>query len=124
MAILKSNYGLQVAVLSNGSPLKEFDNPKLASAPNRVTKFLEAESGATFRIRYSLRNPPATAVVATVIIDGHHVNLINVERLEEESTAANTAIYEIQGIPLFENNMRFMQNFKFSPLAIGASTET
>lgn len=119
MAILKSKYGLEVSVVSDGTPLKEFDNPKPESAPNKVTKYLEAESGATFRIRYSVSNPPGTAIVATVTMDGHHVNLINVENLEKESAEANADVYEIQGTPLFQANMRFVQNFKFSPLAIG-----
>ncbi|KAF2278092.1 uncharacterized protein EI97DRAFT_441357 [Westerdykella ornata] len=51
MAVLDSYPGLEVEILVNGTPLQEYVDPDEEAVPDRVLKYIEATSNATFEIR-------------------------------------------------------------------------
>ncbi|KAF2117501.1 hypothetical protein BDV96DRAFT_570317 [Lophiotrema nucula] len=67
----------KVEIVSNGSPLEEYDDPRQGELqPGRLTKYIEAQSGATFFIQYSfLEEFPKTHHLAVQTrIDGKLVD--------------------------------------------------
>jgi hypothetical protein len=53
MAIHNNFPGLTVELVTDGSPLREYEIEEASPVPNTVMKYVEAEAGAEFAIRYS-----------------------------------------------------------------------
>jgi hypothetical protein len=54
MAITRASPGIQVEVLVEGEPLKEYDDEDEEVTADKVTKFIEAKSGSEFKIRWTI----------------------------------------------------------------------
>lgn len=76
MAIDTNYPGLEVAVTVNDSPLQEYDDGDEDSAPNTVTKYIEAQSGAEFAVTAKFKHPFPTHhdVKMCLVIDGKYLN--------------------------------------------------
>lgn len=57
MAIHKDNPGLTIKIMANGKPLREYGNASEKTGSDEVTKYIEAQSGVEFMIRYKLSRP-------------------------------------------------------------------
>ncbi|KAF2833540.1 hypothetical protein CC86DRAFT_415377 [Ophiobolus disseminans] len=109
MAIIAALPGLQVTVEAGGEPLAEFDYQPAnalqdATAPNMVSRYIEAPSGAEFEIRTLYRPPynPDSLVQVDIMLDGTYV-------LYAKATFVSDGISSTQ-------------NFRFSDLTTGMST--
>jgi hypothetical protein len=77
MAILPGAPGFKVEVLVNGSVAQEYSGDEVAD-PNTTTKYIEAISGAPFRVAYSINSEHSTTYVGEgvkvrVYLDGKEV---------------------------------------------------
>ena len=54
MSVLPAYPGLTVELMVNGQPLQEYDNDdEEAESPNTTAKYIEAQSGTQFSVRYT-----------------------------------------------------------------------
>jgi hypothetical protein len=53
MAIHKDYPGLKVEIVVNDKALPEYEDPDIECKPNEVVRYVEAEAGAEFAIRYN-----------------------------------------------------------------------
>jgi hypothetical protein len=72
MAVLDDIPGLDVRIHVNGSPLVEYDDDDSEPAPKKVTKYIEAISGARFDVQYEFKESfrAKDGIVAEVYVDG------------------------------------------------------
>jgi hypothetical protein len=75
MAILDDVPGLKVEVHVDGSALKEYDDDDGIPQPKRVTKYIEAVTGASLKIKHHFTKPFPTnhGVTVRVRLDGQIV---------------------------------------------------
>jgi hypothetical protein len=74
MAIAKEHPRIQVEVVCEGEPLREYDNDDEETAPDQVTKYIEAKSGAEFAVRLELKRPyPDHPLYIRLYLDGEVV---------------------------------------------------
>jgi hypothetical protein len=117
MAIIDSHPRITVEVLSNRTPLQEYANDEEEDEPNTVTKYIEAQSGATFEIRCTLTRPfPANSLVYYVDLDGKRAY----GTLCRQNTYKGTsAPYTVSGVTHTNPTGTYESKFCFSDLAIG-----
>ena len=80
MAVLDECPGLKVDIAVNNLPLQEWDDEE-ESSPGTVTKYVEAQSGAEFEIRWSFSTPFSDeyGVQATILVDDEPGQTMSVE---------------------------------------------
>ncbi|KAL6707966.1 hypothetical protein ACN47E_003640 [Coniothyrium glycines] len=73
MAVLEGCAGLEVSVTVNEQALKEYEDDSEDSSTTTATRYIEAQSGQSFAIKYSFTAPFPTddPVVCRVSIDGN-----------------------------------------------------
>lgn len=77
MAILDEVPGLEVEILVNGQPLREYTDHGAAAVPaHTVERYVEAQSNATFEIHYTFRPPfPVDRSISMIITcDGNGID--------------------------------------------------
>jgi len=71
MAVTESQPGIKVEIISNDTTLLEYDDNDEERARDEVTKYIEAVSGAEFRVFCTLTAPqPETDLLIQLHIDG------------------------------------------------------
>jgi hypothetical protein len=74
MAVAKEHPRIQVEVICEREPLREYDNDDEETPPEQVTKYIEAKSGAEFGVRLELKRPyPSDPVYFRLYLDGKDV---------------------------------------------------
>ena len=58
MAVLDSVPGLEVQILVDDEPLDEFEDTDHPATPDTVTKYIAAETGKQFELRYAFDQTP------------------------------------------------------------------
>ncbi|KAF2117500.1 hypothetical protein BDV96DRAFT_679310 [Lophiotrema nucula] len=116
MAVLPDLPTLEVEIVVDGEALKEYDDPDPPfSAPNTITKFVEATSGTEFSIKLHFTRdfPQDYAVKAQVLLDGKRVTnkRYRIKRL--------SGSHNIGGVTSKDNDDWYLQKFRFSELDIG-----
>lgn len=78
MTVLPGYPGLVVEILVDGAPLQEYDNDEDddgSESPGTITKYIEASSGATFTIRYTIPEMlPRSSLSKQVYLDGNGIS--------------------------------------------------
>jgi len=122
MAILDELLGLEVEVVVNGQPLKEYTDTFVdEDQPKTVVKYIEAVSGANFEIRCRFTSPyPHQEVVngVEVRLDGERAGFILIRKsclmpLLSEFTSS------IQGRRTGQGQTWSQEKFRFAELSIG-----
>ena len=117
MAVHPEHPGLEVRFYIKGFRAKEYDDDKPA-LPNTVTKYVEAISGARFKIKHTFTNPfPSIYGIKKVYyLDGKLVD-------SSVSLPSNLFIkaHTCSGAYSRISRQSFNQKFCFSPLATGKS---
>lgn len=116
MAILPDQPGLKVEIYVNGSPLKEYDDDGDLK-PKTVTKYIEAVSGAQFKIKYSFHEPFPSKhdITAKVWVDGKVLN----NTLIHKRDIFHKSGYTCSGARSYLGGKCFSSAFKFAELEIG-----
>ena len=115
MTIHPDHPGLEVEVVVNDVPLKEYDDEE--APPHTVTKYVESTSGANFKVRYRFTKPFLTThgVSLDLSLDGIYMAgsiCCNLELLNDE--------WDFQeGAEFLVNGAWYMRKFFFSELTIG-----
>ncbi|KAL5425427.1 hypothetical protein PMIN04_002607 [Paraphaeosphaeria minitans] len=88
MAVIQGLPGVQVEVVVDGNPLKEYDDPDSPGAPDAATTYIEAKSGKNFEINAILDKhlPTGHDVSARVSVDGLRVRRRYIARHKIESS--------------------------------------
>jgi len=117
MAIVKSHPRISVEIYSNSAPLQEYVNDEEEDAPNAVTKYIEAASGAEFEVRCTLtRDFPETTLMCQVYLDGKRAAGMF---CEQSFYVGESARLKLRGVSHSDGSGSFVSNFCFSSLAIG-----
>lgn len=120
--------GLTVEVLVNDSPLKEYDDidnhddeREDSVSPGTVTKFIEAVSGAEFKIRYCFSKSfidglgRKQGIILEAFVDGKGVASNVWEKWELQKKAERF----MRGATSVVNGTNFMSNFYFLGIPLG-----
>ncbi|KAF2013666.1 hypothetical protein BU24DRAFT_494099 [Aaosphaeria arxii CBS 175.79] len=119
MAILRGGrgrIGLEVEVLVDSNPAKEFDEKNDEETPERtVTKYIEAVTDAKFEIRYELTNHRYTrhGVLFELHIDGQKVESC----IHRNSRIGRELVTICKGARVRSNRTFVLREFHFSELA-------
>lgn len=118
MAILPVQGGVEVNVLVDGEPLREFDDDEAVDKPNKTFKYLEAPSGSTFNIRVTVKKTGGFLVCARVILDGKRI--YPRWRCDEDADAfTESQTLLMHGVWVIKTNETCTQTMASSELAIG-----
>ncbi|KAF2872366.1 hypothetical protein BDV95DRAFT_661569 [Massariosphaeria phaeospora] len=119
MAILPDCPGLEVKIVVDGEPLKEYEDDG-TPAPKSVTKYIEAVSDAKFEINYAFNKdyPHAYDVRVVVKLDGQQVD----DSLDPYSTLFRDGGHTVSGATSCLDGKWFMADFRFSQLTIDPPT--
>jgi len=122
MAVLDELPGLEVQIIVNKTPVKEYDDNEEEVVDKTVTRYIEAESEAEFEVRLkfqSMFNISAKhSVAAEVLLDGKYGNGV-VLRKEKELSLRYTELYTIASATEVEAGKYFDRNFCFLKLDTG-----
>lgn len=115
MAIHPDHSGLEVEVVVNDVPLKEYDDDE--APPHTVMKYVESATGANFKVRYRFTKPfPTThGVSLDLSLDGIRMSGSthrNSELLDDEWNFEEGAKFIVKGT-------WYTRKFSFSELEIG-----
>lgn len=117
MAIVPGVPGLKIEVVSNGTPLREYNDPDDTSPGNTVTKYVEAISGATFAIRYTI-DPTFQylhdAAKLQMRLDG---NKVFSRHIRKESHREHCEVFD--GCLSLENDKSYKRKFCFMEVSLG-----
>jgi hypothetical protein len=117
MAIIESHPHIRAEIISNGAPLPEFVNDDEEDAPDTVTKYIEAESGAEFAVHVTLTAPyPETSILYEIKLDGKHVRGFF---SKENNYNGQSVTFKTPGVSHRDGEQWFVSKFCFSSLVIG-----
>jgi hypothetical protein len=117
MAITRAFPGIQVEVLVEGEPLKEYDDEDEEVTTDKVTKFIEAKSGSEFKIRWTFTPPfPGDSVCFYIYMDGTYVCGAYAQ---QPDFLGPTYINSVSGIDSSKGQNWFHEKFCFSEITIG-----
>jgi hypothetical protein len=115
MTVLDNVPGLEVTVQVNGSSLQEYNDDDSEPAPKSVTKYIEAISGAQFRVQYEFKESFRTknGILTDIYIDGKDIAgyVLKANQLH--------GAYVMSGKKERGGNEYFQRPFTFSQLSIG-----
>lgn len=118
MAVLGAYPNIEVQIVCNGAPLKEYDDDDEESAePNTVTKYVEVVSGAEFQIQHDIMVPwPRHEILFECTIDKQNIggNLIKKRRYQ-----GRIYRYTKNGALSYKKGQWSTQRFHFAELLIG-----
>ncbi|KAF2127283.1 hypothetical protein P153DRAFT_295534 [Dothidotthia symphoricarpi CBS 119687] len=116
MAVLDDCPGLKAEIIVYAQPLEEYVDEDEEDPPKTVTKYVEAQSGAEFALKWKFSTPFPTqyGVQAVVHIDGvaTYNTVMWPEDLHGRRGFAN------QGGIFEQDGVRFIQNYRFTALNI------
>jgi hypothetical protein len=118
MAVLDYVPGVKVEIIVNGRPLQEYaDQDHGETSPTTMTRFVEAQSGQEFAIRYTITRPfPKYPVRFDILLDGQWVPGAYVDKKDASGTSLT---HLIEGFRSFDGDKAFLHKFFFSELTIG-----
>lgn len=117
MAVLDSCPGLEVKVISQNRPLKEYADTEANGAPNTVSNYVEVEADGAFEIHLQVANTYTSkyGVRVQIRLDGQDIDgtLIRFGRLKKaEGHTFAGARSKVRG-------KWFTSNFQFSQFVLG-----
>lgn len=118
MAILHDCPGLKVEIIVKGEPLREWDDDEEAS-PRAVTKYIEAQSGANFALkwRFSSPFPDDHGVRAVLKVDNDHRRKIDTEARELHRPEG----FYKDGRRFLKDGQWYKGDYGFTALSVGKS---
>ncbi|KAH7125266.1 hypothetical protein B0J11DRAFT_486692 [Dendryphion nanum] len=118
MAILPECPGLEVQIIVNDSPAKEYDDEDADDPPKTITKYIEAVSDAKFKIQYIFTNRFSCkhGVEVAFFVDGNCA-MSTVIAKNKLTSLIDTARF-CEGTRTTSNGKQFVSDFYFSKLAI------
>ncbi|KAF9693625.1 hypothetical protein EKO04_008158 [Ascochyta lentis] len=116
MAVLPSCPSLTVEIIVNGAPLQEYDaNEEELALPKGITKYIEAQSGANFAIRFmSLQPLPDLEFSSCIYLDGEGVD----GQIFAKGDFALDEHYTTTGRYSTVGHQTVLQEFQFSEIAV------
>ena len=121
MAIATTSPNIKVEILTNGVPLKEYDDEDEQAVPKAVTKYIESQSGAEFSIRCALTKPwPDCSLMFDFHIDGKWVCGVF---FEEHTFKKHMQQSLTEGKHSSKDGAWLLEKFSFSELKIGRSVK-
>ncbi|KAH9876224.1 hypothetical protein J1614_004103 [Plenodomus biglobosus] len=116
MAILDAVPGLEVAIYSNNNELREYEDPSTDKTSRKLGCYIEAQSGATFEIRYSFKSPfpEERTVAASISIDGEVMDEPLIRPCELFQSSGHVSAGPITN----RYGTWTVQPYRFSPLCI------
>lgn len=119
MAILDAHPNIEVQIVCNGIPLKEYDDDDNdeSAEPNTVTKYVEAISGAEFQIQHDIMAPwPRHEILFTCIIDKQN---IRGALIRKHHYYGRSYRYIKDGVESYNRGQWSTQRFQFAELSVG-----
>lgn len=118
MAIL---HDVEVTISAKGKRLKEYDDDAEEPSPsNTATKYIEALTGASFQVHYTIKPAlqfKSSGIVIRIEIDGEHMDsdvLIRGQHLKETNRVCYSSTFN--GARRFQNQGWTLQAFIFAEI--------
>lgn len=117
MAVLDAHPGLATEIIVNNVPLTEYRDDEAEESPQKVTKYIEASSGAEFVITTTLNMPfpDKYGVEVRVSVDGNQGPRWGIK----PDDRFYGTVLRMKGMNFTQDGKRYHQNYQFAKLNIG-----
>ena len=119
MAVLDEITGLTVQIIVKKRQAQEYDNDEEEASPNTVTKYIEAQSGAKFGVKFRFSNEfdAKHSILADIYLDGKSAesHVYDKDRGRPERNRDHC----INGVSECNEGSYFKRKFSFSQLKTG-----
>lgn len=120
MAITKAHPSIKVEVISQGAPLREYDDDEGETSSATVTKYIEAQSGADFAVHFELQRPfPVHPVKLKLYLDGRPTDSRIVSSVQYAKTESKLSRTLDSVSSKVAEGQRVVQRHCFSKLTVG-----